>query len=502
MPTSSVPNLNPITCLRNSGRIKDCFKSHTIFLQIRHDFRHNCFPQKRQDGGMKTIILLSCILLAITLEGARPSKAAGPVDWVEQTVSPDTTAATAAQKHLRDAGPTGLVMLQERFAPQIAAHRRGAPSDEQWKKIAVALDKVGGQYDNYASGLYWYTDLEKAKAAARASGRPILSLRLLGRLDQDLSCANSRFFRTTLYPSEEINRLLKDRYILHWESFRPAPRVTIDFGDGRKLERTITGNSIHYVLNSDGQVIDALPGMYNASTFAAELRADADAMKEFGGSPAHLNAAQTRLLNLWASDLANLGIELPAARPWREAELEQRTNEHVWEQIAQLHETETAFDTHVRELMVRKFPTAQAAAPLAISKSAVEFPLLRNLNDSEGAPSTKSARVAPFPSAQVAAPIAVAKRSVEVSLIRSFVDQSRIASLRGTVSLDTVQNNYMRRTVILAFIAGPATQRRLSLTAINNWVYSQVFLTPAEDPWLGLAPPDVFSAIDNNGEVH
>ncbi len=451
---------------------------------------------------MKTLILLSCILLVITLEGARFSKATGTVDWVEQSVSPDTTAATAAQKYLRDAGPTGLGVLQERFALQIAAHRRGAPSDEHWKRIAAALDRVGGQYDNYASGLYWYTDLEKAKAAARASGRPILSLRLLGWLDQDLSCANSRFFRTTLYPSAEINRLLKDRYILHWESVRPAPRVIVDFGDGRKLERTITGNSIHYVLNPEGQVIDALPGLYNASTFAAELRAGLDAMGEFGGPPAHLKAAQTRLLNMWASDLVSLGIELPAARPWREAELEQRTNDLVWEQIAESHETETSFDTHVRELMLRKFPTAQAAAPLAISKSAVEFPLLRNLKNSEGAPSAKSAGMAPFPSAQVAAPIAVAKRSVEVALIRSFDHQPRIASLRGRISLDTVQNNYMRRTVILAFIAGPATQRRLSLTAINNWVYGQVFLTPAEDPWLGLAPPDVFSAIDNNGEVH
>jgi len=327
-------------------------------------------------------------------------------------------------------------------------------------------------------------------------------LRLLGRLDQDLSCANSRFFRTTLYPSAEINRLLKDRYILHWESVRPAPRVTIDFGDGRKLERTITGNSIHYVLNPDGQVIDALPGLYNASTFAADLRAEVEAMKEFGGPAVHLKAAQTRLLNLWASDLARLGIELPTARPWQEAQLQQRTNELVWEQIARLHETETAFDTHVRELMVRKFPTAEVATPLATSKSAVEFPLLRNLNDAKSAPPTKRAGGVAFSSAQVAAPIAVAKRSVEVPLIRSFDDQPRITSLRGTVSLDTVQNNYMRRTVILAFIAGPATQERLSLTAINNWVYSKIFLTPAEDPWLGLAPPDVFSAIDNNGEVH
>jgi hypothetical protein len=113
-----------------------------------------------------------------------------------------------------------------------------------------------------------------------------------------LSCANSRFFRTTLYPSAEINRLLKDRYILHWESVRPAARGTVDCGDGHKLERTITGNSIHYVLNPDGQVIDALPGLYSASTFAAELRADADAMQEFGGPAAHLKAAQTWLLKV------------------------------------------------------------------------------------------------------------------------------------------------------------------------------------------------------------
>jgi hypothetical protein len=52
---------------------------------------------------------------------------------------------------------------------------------------------------------------------------------------------------------------------------------------------------------------------------------------------------------------------------------------------------------------------------------------------------------------------------------------------------------------LLAFLAGPAKESGLSLTAINNWVYSQVFLTPADDPWLGLAPPDVFSAIEADG---
>ncbi len=199
---------------------------------------------------MKNFSFLACSVLVVIFNIAASARTADhPADWVEQAVSADQSVAQKAQDQLRQMGPQGLELLEQRFANEISAHRSGMPSDERWKRIAAALDRVGGQYDDYASGLYWYTDLEKAKAAARTSGRPILSLRLLGRLDEDLSCANSRFFRTTLYPSAEINQLLKNGFVLHWESVRPAPRVTIDFGDGRTLQRTITGNSIHYILD-------------------------------------------------------------------------------------------------------------------------------------------------------------------------------------------------------------------------------------------------------------
>jgi hypothetical protein len=48
--------------------------------------------------------------------------------------------------------------------------------------------------------------------------------------------------------------------------------VTIDFGDGRKLEQTLTGNSIHYVLDSDGRPIDAIPGLYSPQVFLENLK--------------------------------------------------------------------------------------------------------------------------------------------------------------------------------------------------------------------------------------
>src|SRR5690348_10091626 len=52
-------------------------------------------------------------------------------------------------------------------------------------RFNAAIDQVCRQRDCAWSGLYWYTDFEAARRAARATGRPILSLRLLGNLDQE-----------------------------------------------------------------------------------------------------------------------------------------------------------------------------------------------------------------------------------------------------------------------------------------------------------------------------
>jgi hypothetical protein len=133
------------------------------------------------------------------------------------------------------------------------------------------LDEICAQKDAHTSRLYWFTELPAAIAEARRTGRPILSLRLLGRLDEELSCANSRFFRKLLYPDPQINQVLRRDFVLHWESVRPVPKVTIDFGDGRRIERTLTGNSVHLVLDSHGRPVDALPGLFAREVFLEQL---------------------------------------------------------------------------------------------------------------------------------------------------------------------------------------------------------------------------------------
>jgi hypothetical protein len=144
------------------------------------------------------------------------------------------------------------------LADHVARTGRG-PSPE--------LDRLCAQKDAHTSMLFWFTDLAAASTEARRTNRPILSLRLLGRLDEELSCANSRFFRKLLYPSPQINQLLRDHFVLHWQCVRPVPKVTIDFGDGRRIEKTLTGNSVHVVLDPRGRPVDALPGLFAPGVF-------------------------------------------------------------------------------------------------------------------------------------------------------------------------------------------------------------------------------------------
>jgi len=213
--------------------------------------------------------VLSFVLCSVPLLRAKTPAASELSTLAAAALAGDST---AIQK-LRTAGPPGLEALFEAGKDGITALRQNesrleAPENAQ---LRAALDGVARQRDAFASGLYWFTDLDAAKAEAKKTKRPILSLRLLGNLDDEFSCANSRFFRTSLYANRTVSALLRRGYVLHWKSVRPVPVLTIDMGDGRRIKRTITGNSIHYILDADGHVLDALPGNYGPASFIAAL---------------------------------------------------------------------------------------------------------------------------------------------------------------------------------------------------------------------------------------
>ena len=229
---------------------------------------------------MRVKPFLLIVLLGISFCFAKSASAnTSPEVLARLAVAENSSESVPAISTLRAMGPAGLRVLFDVHKDEIARHALDPSASKaatpEWQRLAAALDAVSQQRDGYISGLYWYTDIEQAKAEARKSGKPILSLRLLGKLTDEFSCANSRFFRTALYSNREVSAYLRDHFILHWKTVRPVPRVTIDYGDGRKLERTLTGNSIHYVLDAEGRPVDALPGLYGPAAFTRGLQAEA-----------------------------------------------------------------------------------------------------------------------------------------------------------------------------------------------------------------------------------
>jgi hypothetical protein len=391
---------------------------------------------------------------------------------------------------LRQRGPKGLQTFLLTHGNQLSNQ---AVATLPPLSLRTALDRLCQQRDCHASRLYWYTDLEQAKAAAKASGKPILSLRLLGRLDEELSCANSRFFRVALYPNGDISSLLRERFILHWQSVRPVPTATVDFGDGRKLVRTLTGNSIHYILNAEGRPIEAIPGLYGPQAFLRQLKQAEQAVREYNQRPQperegflrqyhrdRLAAIQTQ----WANDLKQVGIA----------------------SLPELAELPRNLDPS---------PTAMDASRIAVTKAAIETPLLsafqfaaqnqRTLTDStEQSGWNKLAE-------RYAADAKLDLNSLNLiqakKLARTTASKTKQAHVlevarefETVMALDTIRNEYLLHSQIHQwFMAGSGTE---NVNTLNDRVYDQLFLTPGSDPWLGLSPDSSYSAIENDGIHH
>jgi len=96
--------------------------------------------------------------------------------------------------------------------------------------------------------------------------------------------------------------------------------------------------------------------------------------------------------------------------------------------------------------------------------------------------------------AAVAGRLAMTKARIEIPGMRM------VRNLEESLAVDTLRNEYQFRPAILNWLQTQAGLRR-SLASLNQRVYAQLFLTPQEDPWLGLALPDVYSAIPNGGLV-
>lgn len=423
-----------------------------------------------------TLLSLGAIAISVisSPQVARASEPPLDILLVKLAASQDQSVAKGAIAKLRE-------LKNEGVAAFLTVYQKDLANNPQ---LRATLDAICQQKDCDASRLYWYKDLEAAKTASKESGKPILSLRLLGNLNDELSCANSRFFRTALYPNAGVSQLLRDRFILHWQSERPVPKVTIDFGDGRKLEQTLTGNSIHYVLDREGRPIDAIPGLYSPQAFMENLK-DAEGAVQLLDNTNDLKLRREVLVKYHSDRLAKL------EKNWRSDLTRLRLpTQPLLQPLA----------------TVPPRVDATIASRLTFGKMAVELPTLTRTPSaplSEVIPSSPFAKLSDANWARLA----------RLYQNRVYLDQGSlnlmqrklsptasmpnvVSSFERAIAQDTVRNEYVFHAQIHSwFASGEFMNSDASLTALNRRVYDQLFLTPASDPWLGLVNENVYTGI-------
>ena len=350
-----------------------------------------------------------------------------------------------------------------------------APAAER-AQLQQTLDKVCAQKDCHASRLFWYTDLDQAKQAARRLGRPILSLHLLGRLDEELSCANSRFFRTLLYSDDQVAAILRDQYVLHWHSVREVPRVTIELGGGRVIRQTITGNSAHYLLDAEGAPLDVLPGLYSATAFRNQLEAWVSLVRTLSGADRDevLNDYHVQRLNEASARALEMGID---RTPYQGMEA-------VW--VAQ-RQSQSKAATEVRTLRQLQGNS---------SRSAKMFPARREAPAAAaGARAPRELDIWRAIGEELKTDVTFSESTLQLMRSKQTLTAEVLDNLRRTVAADTAFNEYdLHRRAHEWFALGQVGD----LYSLNERVYDELFLTPSSDPWLGLLPEATFTGIEES----
>jgi hypothetical protein len=217
-----------------------------------------------------------------------------------------------------------------------------------------------------------------------------------------------------------------------WESVRPVPTLTLDFGNGKTITRTLHGNIASYVCTTDGQVLDILPGIYSAEGYLNQLN-------------------QMWLLHAYLLKKEPAERE-KALHEYHQTQADALAKNILPGQFIEMDMSKLRIERSAKKIMVRFLPpheTANQAAPEGVTKAVIERPIKKVVATS-GNPTV----------------------SPDVSQWQELVQ-------------DTLINEQSRRLQIhqqLAKIASPQP------ATITKWLYAEVLHADLDDPYLGLGP--------------
>jgi len=374
--------------------------------------------------------------------------------------------------------------------------------------------------------------------------------------------------RTVLYADPYVRKLLSEKFVLHWSSERPVPKVTIDFGDGRVLHRTVTGNSAHYVITPEREVIDVLPGVYPAGTFVRCLRASRQVAETLSHSPRE-DAAKivrdhhTSMLasqnvgerieitrdtgsdsnveglversrrsaaysSLYADEVQLSGASLRMMYRDMPKDGLQDGRSPALSSFTQIPEREGSGPTDGNATNRAPGPSAADALRMSNSKARVQgYMVDRIIRRTPASERAKEAiKATGRPSLSDASALALSKTAIDMpgtgslhgpvqrkqrgmAVTKEQMDRlglpivdpllaSRARSVEVNLAGDAAVNELVLRPMIRSWFASGA----IALTdfdALNRRVFSEVFLTPRDDPWLGMMSTDLWTGIPNDG---
>ncbi len=226
-----------------------------------------------------------------------------------------------------------------------------------------------------------------------------------------------------LFSNRSVASVINLNFEPVWVSVRPVPQVTIDFGSGNVIRRTLHGNVATYVCDAEGHVLDVLSGIYEPEAYIDRLR-------------------QMVLLHRYARQSV-IGTE----------ETGDDESEALAMTLRDYHEQQQdSLTTGVPlELMERDMSIIRTEGPLHVML---------------------------VPARRIAA------RAASVSTIKNgAISPEKLKGVAKSLEEDTRINEGARRRAIHEYLA---TAGLVHPDEMRNWLYREVLHADLDDPWLGL----------------
>jgi hypothetical protein len=253
-------------------------------------------------------------------------------------------------------------------------------------------------------------------------------------------------------------KFISREFVASWECVRPVPKVTIDFGNGKILKRTLQGNTVIYLCLSDGRVIDALPGIYTPQAFKLEA------------------AKALALIHPLEQPAADVDIN-SAAAAWHK------------QQVSDAILSEKRRITFSKALVESPLLKALGIAPRPVTPTPVTSPTAAGNSNASVVPAMDLASAFASVSARLedmshfASTAAQTRKQVFPTNQPGNLSPEELGKM--AVELDTTNNLRMVRPAVHMLLAQSA---RLPLpNEVRDTIYKKILQVPIDEPTLGLS---------------